>query len=378
MANLTPLNFTSNSSFNVTAVQLPFMDQMLWGNTMRVYLVAIIYFLAAVGVMWLFSFLIIKILESICKKKTSRIKEGVIDVFKALQLPLFLIIGIKIASHQLMVHATVVKVMDYILLIVITYYVVRAIIFVVRHASNRVIEKRLKEDKDSDTHLLKFFTKAVYAILWIAAVLFILSQFGVDVSKVLTGLGIAGVAVAFALQSILGDIFASVSIYFDKPFKPGDYVELNDGREGTVIKTGIKSTRIKLLRGEELVISNKDITETRLHNLERMETRRVELDLRVKYGTPKAKLEKIPKMLEAIVKKQKKAEFLRAHLKTFKESSILFELRYQIKGNDYTVYMDIQQAVNLAVIDAFEKEGIEFAFPTQTIHIEGEGKKKGK
>ena len=153
---------------------------------------------------------------------------------------------------------------------------------------------------------------------------------------------------------------------------------MTDGREGTVIRTGIKSTRIKMLRGEELVISNKDITDTRLHNLDRMDARRVELDLHINYGTPKKKLEKIPKILEAIVKKQKKTEFFRAHLKTFKDSYILYELRYAVKSKDYTLYMDAQQAVNLAIIDAFEKEGIEFALPAQVVYIGDKKRKSSK
>jgi small-conductance mechanosensitive channel len=351
------------------------MDKVVYGNSMREYVVAIIFFLAAVAILKLCSFIAIKIMERVCKSRTSRFQEGIIDVLKALQLPLYLIIGIKIASKQVALHATIIKVLDYLLLIVITYYIVRAIIFVIRHASRRVIEKREKEEKDTDSHLILFFTKAVYIILWIVAFLFVLSQFGVDVSKVLTGLGIAGVAVAFALQNVLSDIFASVSIYFDKPFKPGEYIEF-EGQEGTVIRTGIKSTRIKLLRGEEMSISNRLLTDYKIHNMDRMEKRRVDVELRVKYGTSRKKLEKLPDQIKTAINKIKKAEFLRCHLKEFKEYSLEFEVIYFVKSNVYFTYMDVQHEVNLSIIAVLEKEGIEFAMPIRAIQIEEKRKRK--
>ncbi|MGV8162190.1 MAG: mechanosensitive ion channel family protein [Candidatus Nanoarchaeia archaeon] len=370
MANLTPLNFTSNSSaFNITPVDLPFMDKVMYGNSMQQYAVALIYFIAAVLILKLASYVFIKILEKFCTSKKARVQESVVALLKALQLPLFIIIGIKIASAHIALHSTIIKVLDYALLVIVTYYSVRAIIFVVRQGAKRVIEKREREDKDTDTHLLNFFMRVVYGVLWIAAFLFILSQFGVDVSKVLTGLGIAGIAVAFALQNVLSDVFASVSIYFDKPFKPGEYIEF-EGQEGTVIRTGIKSTRIKILRGEEVSISNRILTDYKIHNMDRMEKRRIDADLQIKYGTPRKKLEKIPKLLEVAIKKVKGAEFTRCHIKTFKEYSIEVELIYFAKTNDYKTYMDVQHAANLEILKVFEKEKIEFAFPTQVVQLE--------
>lgn len=376
MANITPLNFTSNaSSFNITPVQLPFMDKIMYGNSMQQYAVAVIYFIAAVLILKLASYVVIKTLEKFCKNhRAARIQESIVALFKALQLPLFIIIGIKIASEHITLHSTIVKVLDYALLIIVTYYSVRAIIFVVRQGAKRVVERREKEDKDTDTHLLAFFMRVIYAVLWIVAFLFILSQFGVDISKVLTGLGIAGIAVAFALQNVLSDIFASVSIYFDKPFRPGEYI-IFEGEEGTVIRTGIKSTRIKTLRGEELSVSNRLLTDAKIHNTDRMEKRRVAQILSVEYSTPKKKLEKLPKLIEAIVKKQKKVEFSRCHLKAFKDYSIDFELVYFVKGKDYVLFMDVQQEINLRIVELFEKEKISFAFPTRVIHLEKNNKK---
>lgn len=371
MANAS-LNFTQgNMSFNVTPIELPsFMEKVLFGNTMKEYVIALILFLGAVALMKLIAVILIKILEKIDKKHPTQAKEIIVNVLKALHIPLFIMIALKISAKVLDTPVFIDKFLKYLMLIVLTYYSIKVINAVIMHSSRRIIEKREKEYKDNDKTLATFLTTTLKVIVWIAGLLFLLSSFGVNVSKVFTGLGIAGIAVAFALQSILGDIFAAISIYFDKPFKPGDYI-MFDKYEGNVIKTGIKSTRIKLLRGEELVVSNKLLIDSKVQNIDQMQTRRVDVDLQIKYGTPRAKLEKLPGMLKEIVNKHNKnVNFNRCHLKAFKDYSIEFELIYTIKKSDYELFMDIQQKINLDILELLEKEGIEFAFPTQTINVE--------
>jgi small-conductance mechanosensitive channel len=364
--NLTPNNF----SLNVTPVDLRFMDKVWMGNSMREYIFALILFVASAALMKLISYLIIRILEHIDKKHPTQAKEIVVRILRALQLPLFIIIALKISTKFVDIPPVVEVILKYAMLIIITYYVVRAINAVIYHSSKKIIERREREDHDADRTLMTFLTNVLCGVIWIIGFLFVLDSFGVNVSKIVTGLGIAGIAVAFALQNVLGDIFASVSIYFDKPFKPGESIVFN-GDEGEIIRTGIKSTRIKLLRGEELVVSNKYLTETKLQNLSRMEKRRVKQELNVVYGLAKKKLEKIPAMLEALVKKYKKeVEFGRCHLKSLKEYSVEFELIYYIKNNNYKQFMDIQQKITLDILELFEKENIQFAFPTRVVYIE--------
>jgi small-conductance mechanosensitive channel len=374
MANAT-LNLTAgNMSFNVTPINLPFMDKVFYGNTAREYLIAIILFVASAALMKLISYLAIRILENIDKRHPTQAKEIIVRILRAFHLPLFIIIALKISSKFLETPQFIDDGLKYLMLIVLTYYAIRAINAAIVYSSKRVIEKREKEDHDNDKTLAVFLTKVAKIIIWILGLLFVLDQFGVNVSKIVTGLGIAGIAVAFALQNVLGDIFASISIYFDKPFKPGDYIKF-DGDEGNVIRTGIKSTRIKLQGGEELVVSNKFLTESKLQNVDRMEKRRVDTDLQVTYTTPKKKLEKLPGMLENIIKKYKKdVDFDRCHLKSFKDYSIEFELIYFIKKSDYKLFMDLRQKINLDILELFEKENIEFAFPTQAIIMQKDGK----
>lgn len=370
MANET-INFTSgNLSLNITPVNLPFMDKVFYGNTVREYIIALIFFVASALIMKLISYLIIKIMEHIERRHPTQFKEITVKVLKAFRLPLFIIISLEISSKFIQMPVVAERVLKYLMIIFLTFYAIKAINAVISHSSKKIIEKREKEYNDNDRTLGIFLANVLSGVVWILGVVFLLDQFGVNVSKILAGLGIAGIAVAFALQNILGDIFASVSIYFDKPFKPGDYI-MFDGYEGNVIRTGIKSTRIKLLRGEELIVSNKLLTESKLQNVDKLEKRRVAQNIQVKYGTSKSKLEKLPGMIEKIVKKYKKnAEFDRCHLKSFKEYSIEFELVYNMKNSDYRLFMDTQEKINLDILELFEKEGMEFAVPTRIIHVQ--------
>ena len=184
----------------------------------------------------------------------------------------------------------------------------------------------------------------------------------------MAGLGIGGIAIAFALQNILSDIFASFSIYFDKPFKVDDFIIIGDDK-GVVKKIGIKSTRIQTLQGEELVISNKELTESRVHNYKKMERRRIVFVFGVTYETPTEKVKKIPSIIKDIIEKTELADIDRVHFKEFADFSLNFEVVYYLKTSDYAEYMDTQQEINLAMKEHFEKEQIEFAYPTQTVFV---------
>ncbi|MFP4567511.1 MAG: mechanosensitive ion channel family protein [Candidatus Woesearchaeota archaeon] len=194
---------------------------------------------------------------------------------------------------------------------------------------------------------------------------------------IFAGLGLASVVIAFALQNVLSDLFASVAIYFDRPFGKGDFI-ITGTDMGTVQSIGIKSTRIKTLNGEELIVSNRELTDTRVRNFKNMEKRRVALNVGVQYDTPLDKLKKIPKIIEKIFEKINDAELSRAHFKSFMDSSLEFEAIYFIKSKEYQLYMDTQQYVNLEIIKIFRKEGIEFAFPTRTLHVNDMKKKEKK
>jgi len=206
-------------------------------------------------------------------------------------------------------------------------------------------------------------------LIWSLLILVALDNFGVNITALLAGLGVGGVAVALALQNILGDLFASLSIALDKPFVVGDSLNI-DTFTGTVEHIGIKTTRLRSETGEQIILSNADILKSRVRNYGRMPEQRVLTTLRVTYDTPGEKLEGIPKLLEGIVRAQANARFDRCHLKTLGESSLLFELSYFAQQPKLNPLMDLQQAVNFRILDEFRRLGIEFAYPTQQVVVE--------
>ncbi len=198
--------------------------------------------------------------------------------------------------------------------------------------------------------------------IWSVALLLIFENLGFDVTALVAGLGIGGVAVALAAQRVLGDLFSSLAIVLDRPFEVGDVIVFGDQR-GTVEKIGIKTTRLRSLTGEQIICANTDLIDSRIHNFKRMAERRVKFALPVVYDTPSATLERLPDMLKEIIERQELTRFERAHLRTLADTAIQFEVVYWVLSPDQNTFMDIQQAINLEVLRMFEREGIDFAVP---------------
>lgn len=204
--------------------------------------------------------------------------------------------------------------------------------------------------------------------VWALVTLLILDNLGFNITTLVASLGIGGIAVALAVQNVLGDIFASLSIALDKPFVIGDFIIVEDVM-GTVEYIGLKTTRLRSLSGEQIIFSNGDLLKARIRNYKRMVERRVLFAFGVTYQTSAEKLECIPDTVREIVEAQPKARFDRAHFKGFGDSSLDFEVVYYVNDRDYNVYMDTQQAINLALVRRFEADGIEFAYPTRTLYV---------
>jgi small-conductance mechanosensitive channel len=194
--------------------------------------------------------------------------------------------------------------------------------------------------------------------LWSVVMLLALENLGFNITALLAGLGIGGIAVALAAQSILSDVFASIMIALDKPFAIGDFLVLDNNMMGAVEYIGLKTTRLHSISGEQLIISNADLLKSRLRNFQRLSERRVEFSLNVQVDTPAAKLAMVPGVLRQAIEAQSKARFERAHFKSFDDNKLLFEAAYYVSDRDYNRYMDIQQAINLAAYARLQKEGI--------------------
>ena len=233
----------------------------------------------------------------------------------------------------------------------------------------RLLERRFGESDDPGTRsgaaLLGIFARGG---VWVVALLLVLDNVGVNVGTLVAGLGVGGVAIALATQNVLGDVFASVSILLDKPFVVGDFIIL-DNYMGVVERIGIKTTRVRSLDGELIVFANADLLKSRIRNYKSLGQRRVLFRVGVVYETPPEVLEKLPGILREAVTAQQGTRIDRAHFASYGDSALVFEVVYYVVSGDYNVYMDIQQAINLAIFRRFTEVGAAFAYPTQTLRI---------
>lgn len=234
----------------------------------------------------------------------------------------------------------------------------------------RVLAKKHGPDGKPDPTVLTALTPIRFAsslVLVTLVALIVLDNAGINVTALVAGVGIGGIAIALAAQKVLANLFGAVSIVLDKPFVIGDFVVIG-GLKGTVESIGMKTTRLRALSGEQLVFPNDDLLSSRIQNFQRMTERRVVLSFGVVYATPPQTLRRVNDIVKAAVVQQTGTRFERCHFKAFGPSSLDFECVYHVLSPDYVAYMDVQQAVNLEVLEALAKEGIDFAYPTQTVY----------
>ncbi|MGQ3055221.1 MAG: mechanosensitive ion channel family protein [Roseateles sp.] len=206
--------------------------------------------------------------------------------------------------------------------------------------------------------------------LWVIVVLAVLSNLGVNITAFIASLGIGGIALALAVQNILGDLFASLAIAVDKPFEVGDSITVGEVT-GTVERVGLKTTRIRSLGGEQIVMSNAELLKRTVSNFKRLQARRVVFNFGITYDATADEVAAVPPLIRELIESDPQLEFLRAHFKGFGESSLDFEVVYRVRDANFDVYMDRRQAFNLALMRALQQRGLQFAFPTRTLNIVG-------
>ncbi len=220
-------------------------------------------------------------------------------------------------------------------------------------------------DRTTSAAAITFLARVV---LWAVIALMTLDNLGVNITALVASLGVGGIAVALAVQSILGDLFAKLSIVLDKPFVVGDFI-IVDQMLGTVESVGLKTTRVRSLGGEQIVFSNADLLKSRIHNLRRMETRRVVFRFDLTYDTPEPVLRLLPGLVEAIVAAQPQVRFDRAHLASLAAPAYTYEVVYFVDSADYRVFMDVQQEIYLGIVAMLGEQGIRLALPAQIVHL---------
>ncbi len=338
----------------------------LWNNTIQDYLVALGILVGFLVVFKLFKSIVLVRIKKWSKKTKTDIDDELVAMIEKIPGFAYLYVAFYISLYSLNIHSTFENVAAALLIILIFYWATQA-------ASNLIefiLYKHAKGEKGAHKTNAYFAINLVAKIvLWSTGLLLVLSNLGVNISALVASLGIGGIAIALAVQNILGDLFSSFSIYFDKPFEIGDFIIVGD-HMGTVKKIGLKTTRIAALEGEEIVISNSELTSTRVRNFKKMKKRRILFEIHATYDTTNEQMKAMPKMIEKTIKKVKLCDYDRAHFKEFGDSGLIIEVVYFLESGDYKVYMDTRQEINMGIKEAFEKEGIKMAFPTRTIYME--------
>lgn len=345
-----------------------FLEEEYYGNSLEQYLIALAIFAGLLLGLIVFEKVIQSRFKKFAEGSDHQWDDYVYHVLAATRFWFFFIVALYGGSRYIQLTDKADK--------LLTSFSITVVLIQVAIWGNALITRYIKryrkfrlEDNAAMVTTMAVLGFTARLVLYSVVLLLILENVGIDVTALVAGLGVTGVAVALAAQNVLGDLFASLAIAFDKPFVIGDFIITGDIL-GNVERIGMKTTRIRSLGGEEIVLPNSDLMSSRIRNYKRMQERRIVFSIGVIYQTPSHKLERVPAMIKEIIDTHEKARFDRAHFKSFGNFSLDFEIVYYVLSADYNEYMDIQQALNLALFKKFEQEGIDFAYPTQTLFME--------
>lgn len=346
---------------------MPWLERTFLGNTLQDYAVALAVFAGGVLVLRLLQSAVLRRLRKITERTETVVDDFLLRAVEKFLMPLLYFGAFYTAARPLLKHSSLQKGLQVAGVVVLTFFGIRLLLTVVRFLLSEVWLQR--ESDDQKKRQVRLLMPVLNVVLWGMGLVFLLDNLGFEISTIIAGLGIGGIAVALAAQTVLRDLFSYFSIVFDKPFEIGDFIILDGDFLGTIEYIGIKSTRLRSLGGEQLILSNSDLIASRIRNYKRMAERRVVFRVGVTYGTSVEKLEEAGRILRKAVEDAGQARLDRVHFARFGDSSLEFEVVYYVLSADYNLYMDIQERINLKLVREFHKAGLEFAFPTQTIHL---------
>jgi small-conductance mechanosensitive channel len=339
------------------------------GNTASEYVFAVLLFFTLVVLLHFFKLVVIARLRRLAKKTKTNVDDVVTKILYDVRSPFYILVSLYFSSKILALPQLLVSGIKILFIVSIVYEVVKGTQKLIDLVISRYLDRIQEDDnKQHNESMIQTLRLIGYSVLWLIGATMVLANLGINITSIIASLGIGGIAVALAVQNILGDIFSSFSIYIDKPFKVGDFIVVGQ-EKGVVEKIGLKTTRLRSLDGEELIISNKELTSVRVQNYKRMTRRRGAFNLNIAYENKKEKLEKIPKIIKEIIDKTDGIDFDRCNFREFGEFSLIFEVVFYTNTADYDAYMDVKQQVNLEIFRRFAKEKIAFAYPTQTLFV---------
>lgn len=342
------------------------LQQTFYQNTVLDYLIALSVFLLGVFIVKIFRRAIIGRLKTRAEKSTLALDDFLVGNLEKASIPVLYFGAFYLGTRTLILGETLGRAVNVMGAVFLTFFGLRFLVAVIDYALKDYLLKR--EENVTEEPALKSIRPIIKVLVWGFGIIFLLDNLGFEVSMIIAGLGIGGIAVALAAQAVLGDLFSYFAIMLDRPFRIGDFIIVGEYL-GTVEHIGIKTTRIRSLSGEQLVFANNDLTNSRVCNYKRMERRRVVFQFGVTYQTSLKQLKGIPGVVKRIVEDIGGTTFDRAHFHSYGDFSLVFEVVYYINTSDYNKYMDIQQEINIAIKEELEKRGIEFAYPTQTLYL---------
>lgn len=340
-------------------------DKIFFGNSTRDWLIAA----AIIAV----SFILIQALKRSVLKRLQKWANRTIFTFdnflvtaiERTVIPFLYFAAIFVAFGYLTFNTSANNIIRVARLFIITFFILSLITSAIQYFIFAFLDKQENSEmKKKQAGSLIIILKV---IVWILGLVFLINNLGYNVTTIITGLGIGGIAVALAAQAVLADFFSYFVIFFDRPFEIGDFIIVDNKVIGAVEHIGIKTTRIRANSGEQIICSNKDLTDSRVHNYKRMLRRRVVFGFGVSFQTSIDQIKMIPGIIKQIIESTDDATFDRSHFSAIGDYSMKFETVYYIESPDFNLYMDAQQKIYLQLLEIFEKENIQFAYPTQTL-----------
>lgn len=312
-------------------------------------------------------YLVLNKFKKIAERTKTEFDDFLVSVLSSSNLFIEFAFALFVSTKFLKLNEGAHSFINYIALIALIILIASYIQKIVKYFAYKKFVKHEEDGRKTDASVVNVLSSIGDWVIWIIAILLILQNSGIDIGTLLAGAGIFGIAVAFAAKEVLADLFACFSIYLDRPFEVGDYIVLEKGQSGVILKIGLRTTRVRTLRGEELVVSNRKLTDSLLRNYKKMKRRRITIEICVDPKTSLAKLKKGKKLIIDIVNKTENAELLRANLVSFTGNSWTYEITYYVASRNYGKYLIANENIILSIRKAFDKEKIKFATDIQKI-----------
>ena len=344
------------------------LGKIYFGNTLQSWLIALAILLGAFFLLKVIKRTVINRLSKLARVTNNQIDDLLVGMLRQTKLFILLVASAYLASCAITLKPSILALWQK---AVVLLLIVQGGLWAgagIKFLIDRQMQKKLDRDAAaaSTVSLLGFVARLV---LWVIIGLLILDNLGVNITGLVAGLGIGGIAVALAVQNILGDLLASLSIVLDKPFVVGDSIVV-DSMSGVVEHIGLKTTRVRSLSGEQLVFSNNDLLKSRIRNYKRMQERRIVFKFGLMYSTPLVKLKRVKSIVWDIISQIPEVRPDRVHFTEYGTQALMFEVVYFVVRPDYMLYMDIQEKINLEMFEKFQSEGLIFAYPAQTVFLQ--------